>query len=87
MKRNWKVDNTAGVGTYKFWHGDLARLPAPWVHACLDNKNPWFQTTQGRCPGMYVAGHGRDTDLCAIQKLDNLLYLEYKLAQKEKTYE
>jgi hypothetical protein len=82
LKRNWKLDNTAGVGTYKFWHGDPARLPAPWVHRCFD-EHPWSKTTQGKCPSAYISGHGRNTGLCVIQKLDNLLYLEYKLEQKE----
>lgn len=81
MKRNWKVDNSSLVGEYRFWHGEPARLPAPWVHACQDDKNPWFRTTQSRCPGMYITGHGHYTDLCIIQKLDNLLYLEWCLDQ------
>ena len=80
MKRNWKVDNSALVGEYRFWHGEHSRLPAPWVHSCLDNKHPWFKTTIGRCPGAYSG----KSDLCVIRKLDNLGYLEYKLEQKEK---
>jgi len=68
-----------------YWHGDPERLPAPWAHRCGDPGHPWFQTTQGRCPGAYIYRRaGRSTDLCIIQKLDNLLYLEYKLQQKER---
>jgi hypothetical protein len=83
VKRNWKLNNTLPVGNYTYWHGDPKRLPAPWVHRCQD-KHPWYITTQGRCPAAYIDRKGHYTDLCVIQRLDNLLYLEYKLEQKEK---
>jgi len=83
MKRNWKVDNLAQVGEYKFWHGDYNRLPAPWVHRCFD-KHPWSDTSQNRCPAAYQGRSfgGGYTTLCVIQKLDNLQYLEYKYDKK-----
>jgi len=83
MKRNWKVDNTALIGEFRFWHGEPSRLPAPWAHRCF-YKHPWNQTVEGRCPAANQVRGNRFTDLCVIQKLDNLLYLEYKLDEKEK---
>jgi hypothetical protein len=85
VKRNWKLDNSTPVGMHVFWHGDYKRLSAPWVHRCFD-FHPWSKVTQNRCPAMYQGrNNGRGyIDLCVIQKLDNLEYLEWKLEQKEK---
>ena len=83
MKRNWKVDNTALVGEFRFWHGEPNRLPAPWVHRCF-NTHPWNQTVEGRCPAAHQIIGNRSSDLCIIQKLDNLLYLEWCIEQKDK---
>ena len=72
MKRNWKVDNTALVGECRFWHGEPSKLPFPWVHKCHD-LHPWSKTTEGRCPAAYAG----KSDLCVIQKLDNIRYIAY----------
>jgi hypothetical protein len=83
LKRNWKLDNTVPDGTYVYWHGEPNRLPAPWVHRCFD-IHPWNSSVKNRCPSAYQNKKGHYTDLCVIQKLDNLMYLEYKLELKEK---
>lgn len=63
MKRTWKVDKTAAIGTTNVWKGLPSKLPAPWI--IVDFKD-YFGQHVTLAPGYHM-----------IKKLSNLEYLEY----------
>lgn len=68
MKRQWKADKGVRPGVMVVWKGDSTKIPAGWIHACVEEN---------------ILPDGK-TGYHHIIKVDNITYLEHVYETKKK---